>query len=95
MKQELIKDVYVLLAAPTVAVLTYLLATTKLINFPYIYLLLVSIVISIISLFIIPRYIRKGFESGDKKKLIISILVSILAASPFIIALGSWVSYAS
>jgi len=95
MKKELIKDVHVLLAAPIIVALTYFLAATELINFPYIYLILVSIIISIISLFIIPRYIRKGFESGDRKKLIISILISILAASPFIIALSSWVNYAS
>lgn len=94
MKRELIKDVYLLLAVPAVVLLTYLLASSEVIRFPYIYVLLVSIVISIISLFIIPRYIRKSFKSGDKKKLVISIFISIAAALPFILALISWLDYA-
>ena len=94
MKRGLIKYVHLLLAVPAVVLLTYLLASSEVIRFPYIYVLLVSIVISIISLFIIPRYIRKSFESGDKKKLVISIFISIAAALPFILALISWLDYA-
>lgn len=84
---------YVLLSAPILAALTYILAATKLFNFPFIYPLLVSVAISTMSLFVIPRFIRKSIESGDQKRVSVSILISVLAVAPFLLALSSWVNY--
>lgn len=96
MKKELIKDTYVLLSGPILTGLTYVSVVTKLFDSQSLYLLLMmaSLFISVVSLFIIPRYIRKGIDTKDKKKILLSIIISILAGAPFIVALGAWVNYA-
>lgn len=92
MKQELIKDTYILLSSPILISVVYLLRNTELIN---VYVFLLAIGLSLLSLFIIPRYIKKAIDSKDNKKIIASILISIVSATPFVIALGGWVNYAS
>lgn|GEM_PF-2869752 len=95
MKRELVSDTYILLSAPILTGLVYLLAITELVNFPVVYVFLLAIGLSLISLFLVPRYIKKAIDSKDGKKIVVSLLISVLAATPFVLALGGWVNYAS
>jgi len=94
-KRELVSDTYILLSAPILTGLVYLLAITELVNFPVVYVFLLAIGLSLISLFLVPRYIKKAIDSKDGKKIVVSLLISVLAATPFVLALGGWVNYAS
>ncbi len=94
MNKELVSDTHILLFSPVLAGAAFLIASIKNADFPIIYILLISVFVSLLSLFIIPRYIRKGIESKDSKRIILSLIISVLAAAPFIIALGSWINYA-
>lgn len=94
MKNVVIRDTYILLIAPVLAALTYYFGAGEVTDFPTIFILLLAVGISIVSLFIIPRYVGRGLAAKDVPKTLFALVVALLAAAPAVIAAATWVDYA-